>query len=308
MTRRTGPLTRRFSVLAPALVLGLFLAAGLHSRPDAASVSLVKVETAHTVDFESGVVWLLLLGSDARSGTEILDGNSDGIQLVGVDFDTGSAVAFGVPRDSWVELEGYGMDRINAGLREGGPELMAGAVEELFGVAPDYVVTLGTRGLSKLVDSVGGIEVDSVRDISGPALGLDIRKGRNRIDGSEAIGFARARYKLPRGDFDRSANHQEMMRGVVRQLAAHKDDIGFIEANVLRALGVLDTNLGPNELYRLTQAVAEIDLAQVTTCVLGGTPGTSSGGASIVYVDTAQARRLGRDAADDARLDATCRG
>ena len=67
MTRRSGPSTRRLSVLVPALVLGLLLATGLHSRPSAASVSLVKVETAHTVDFESGVVWLLLLGSPSSS-------------------------------------------------------------------------------------------------------------------------------------------------------------------------------------------------------------------------------------------------
>ena len=51
-----------------------------------------------------------------------------------------------------------------------------------------------------------------------------------------------------------------MMRGVVRQLAAHQDDVGFVEASVLRAMGVLDTNLGADELYRLTQAVSQIDL------------------------------------------------
>jgi len=298
---------RRTRWSAPVLVLGLLLAVGLHGRPDAASLSLVKVEPAQAVDFESGAVWLLFLGSDAHAGTEVLEGRADAIQLVGVDFDAGTAVAFGVPRDSWVELEGHGTNRINAGLPIGGTALMASAVQDLFGISPDYVVTLGTDGLAKLVDGVGGIEIDTPRDVSEPDSGLDIRQGRNRIRGAEAVGFARARYDLPRGDFDRSANHQEMMRGVVRQLATHKDDVGFVEAAVLRALGVLDTNLGATELYRLTQAVSQIDLTEVTTCVLSGTPGVVNG-ASIVYVDREQAARLGRDARDDARLDATCRG
>lgn len=301
--------------LSPALVLGLVLALvlGLHSRPEAAVLSLVKVETARSVDFDSGVVWLLFLGSDARQGTKVLDGRADAIQLVGVDFEAGTAVAFGVPRDSWVDLEGHGMDRINAGLALDGPELMAGAVEDLFGVAPDYVVTIGTEGLAELVDGVGGIAIDVPQDayvpndIDNPEADLLIPKGRQQINGAAAVGYARARYDLPRGDFDRSAHHQEMMRGVVRQLAAHQDDIGFVEASVLRALGVLDTNLGATELFRLTQAVGQIDLADVSTCVLSGTPGTVNG-AQIIYVDAAQARRLADEARDDARLDTGCRG
>ena len=72
----------------------------MHSRPDHATFSLVEVETARTVDFDSGAVWLLLLGSDAREGQDVLRGRADAIQLVGVDFEAGTAVAFGVPRDS----------------------------------------------------------------------------------------------------------------------------------------------------------------------------------------------------------------
>ena len=97
------------------------------------------------------------------------------------------------------------------------------------------------------------------------------------------------------------------MRGVVRQLAAHRDDIGFVEASVLRALGVLDTNLGPTELYRLAQAVAQVDLANVTTCVLSGTPGTVNG-AQIIYVDSGQAAAPGQRHARRRPAGHRCRG
>jgi len=303
---------RRAPGVVAVLVLAL-LSFAFQSGPDNAPFSLVKVETARTVDFDSGPVWLLLLGSDARQDTEVLEGRADAIQLVGVDFEAGGAVAFGVPRDSWVDIKGHGMQRINAGLAFGGPDLMAQLVEELFGIAPDYVVTIGTEGLADLVDAIGGIDIDVPKDIAVPEdidvpeANLKIPKGRNRIGGAAAVGFARARYPLARGDLDRSANHQEMMRGVVRQLGAHQDDVGFVEASVLGALGILDTNLGATELYRLTEAVSQIDLGQVTTCVLNGTPGTEDG-ASIIYVDAAQAGRLGRQTRDDARLDRSCGG
>ena len=298
--------TRRLRWIVPGLLLALATALTV-AEPDPTSLSLVKVETARAVDFDQDVVWFLVLGSDARGDTKLLEGRTDAIQLVGVDFESGSAVAFGVPRDSWVEIDGHGRNRINAALSLGGPKLVSDTVQELFRVAPDYVVTVGLTGFRELVDKVGGVQVDSDRAFVEPDSGLEIRKGRNAIDGADAVEFARARYDLPRGDFDRSANHQELMRAIVRQLASHEDDVGFIEGGVRLALGALDTDLTPIELYRLAQAVTQIDLAQVRTCVLSGTPGTESG-ASIVYVDTAQARRLGDDARDDARLDSPCRG
>ena len=304
---------RRAGWVVSTIVLVL-LSFAMHSRPDHATFSLVEVETARTVDFDSGAVWLLLLGSDSREGQDVLRGRADAIQLVGVDFEAGTAVAFGVPRDSWVDIPGHGTERINAGLTHGGPDLMAKLVDDLFGIEPDYVVTIGTEGLTDLVDAVGGLEVDVPEDITVPGdidvpeATLEIPQGRSRLDGAAAVGYARARYPLARGDFDRSANHQELMRGVVRQLSAHQDDVGFVEASVLRALGLLDTDLDAAELYRLTQAVSDVDLSAVSACVLSGTPGTGPEGESIIYVDSAQARRLADDARDDAHLEGTCRG
>lgn len=286
------------------LLLGLVLLLPDSAR-DAASVSLVKVENAKAVDFGEDVVWFLVLGSDARGGEEVREGRADAIQLVGVDFEGGSSVAFGVPRDSWVEIEGR-QRRINVGLAlPGGPDLMVGAVEDLFKLTPDYVVIVGLRSFSRLVETIGGIQVDSPRAFQDAGSGITIRKGRNQLDGADAAQFARAR-RFPGDDFARSANHQELMKGIARQLSAREDEVDFIEGGVRAALGALDTDLAPTELYRLAQAVTQVDLRQVETCVLVGTPDTING-ASIIQVDRAQARRLGGDARDDARLDGPCR-
>ena len=70
----------------------------------------------------------------------------------------------------------------------------------------------------------------------------------------------------------------------------------------MAALGGLDSDLAPTDLYRLVQALTQIDPQQVTGCIVGGTVGTSEDGGSIVNPDIAQARRLGKDAFDDTRL------
>ena len=278
--------------------------------PDAmaqhAAFSLIGLEHAKAVDFESGVVWVVAVGSDARPGQDVLSGNADAIQLIGIDFETGAATAIGIPRDSWLEIPGHGLDRINATLPDGGPELVADTVAELVGIQPDYVLTAGLDGFAAMVDLIGGVSVHSPRAFEDPKYPITVTEGRNDFDGQDAASFARARHELPRQDFDRSANHQALLKGILLRLQSQEDDVGFMERGALKALAELDTDLSPTDLYRFAQAVTQVKLRRVTTCVLDGTPGTQFG-ASVVYVDSRQAKLLGNDAKEDAHLDGGCR-
>lgn len=266
---------------------------------------LVKVDTAAGVDHSKDVVWILALGSDARPGQPPLRSRADAIQLVGINLRSGTGTVIGLPRDSWVPIPGYGSDRVNAALSLGGPELMASTVGNLVGVRPDYVFTTTFTGFRAMVQSIGGVTVSSRLAFTDDKMVGDIRKGRNVLNGFEALFFTRARHYLPRGDFDRSANQQEMLHAILRKVSAQQDQPGFMERAVLSASRNLYTNLPPIELYRLAQASARIDPARFRSCVLNGSLG-SVGGASVVFPDTGQARRLGNDARDDAQLDGGC--
>jgi len=269
--------------------------------------SLVEVEPAKAVDPERDVIWVLALGSDARPGEDVMSGRADAIHLVGVDFEHRRAVGIGVPRDAWVELGEHGSSRINEGLPAGGPRLVAEEVEELVGIAPDYVVTTGFAGLRDVVDVLGGVEVFSEVSFRDPRHSLTVTEGANHLTGREAVGLARSRYPLPGGDFDRSAHHQEIMRGVLRSLRAQEDRVGFVEEVASVAWRGVHSELSLAELYRLTQALTQVELSRSASCVLTAVPEVTSGGASVVRVDAAQARRLGADARDDLRLQGGCR-
>lgn len=290
-------------------LLGLVLLLTLVGMPGAvakpAVLSIVGVGDAKTVDFEDGVVWFLLIGSDARPGTDVLKGNADAIQLVGIDFDSGAAAAIGVPRDAWLEVDGQ-LRRINAALPEGDPLLVRDTVATLVGIEASYVLTTEIRGFEAMVDSIGGVRVRVTQGFSDTEHGITVHPGVNELDGERATRFARARKELRAGDFDRSANHQELLRAILRQLRGNEDVLGFMEGGALAALEGLDTNLTPTALYRLAQAVTQVRLRDVSTCVLTGTPLTTSAGADVIEVDPERARAVGADARDDARIDGDC--
>jgi polyisoprenyl-teichoic acid--peptidoglycan teichoic acid transferase len=293
-------------LLVLALAALIIPNAAVHS----AVFSLTRVETAKHVDFEDGVVWILALGSDARPGEGLREARTDAIQLVGINFDTGSAVGIGIPRDSWVEIPGDGPDRINTALartREDGVNGVARVVRDLVGILPDYVFITGFTGLRSMVDSIDGVVVRSPTPFHDAEFDLTVRRGSNRFDGSEALDFTRSRKELPGQDFDRSANQQRLMLGILRQLQAHEDEDGFMERGTLAALAGLETALPPTELYRLAQAVTQVETRRVTVCVIGGTPGEVEG-RSVVFADERQARSLGADARGDARLQRGCSG
>jgi LCP family protein required for cell wall assembly len=271
-----------------------------------APASLVAVETARAVGHSPGVVWVLLLGSDARPGEPLLRSRADAIQLVGLNTDTGAATAIGIPRDSYVTIPGHGQDKINAALTYGGPQAMADAVASLVGIAPDYVLTAGFRGFRHLVNGIGGISVNSrLAFFDSSLMAGGFEQGRNELTGPEALIFARIRKSLPNGDFDRSRNQQRALLGILARVRSQADRAGFLERRVLSVLKEMDTNASPAELYRLAQAATSVEPSRFRSCVVSGSYGYA-GAASVVFPDVAEARSIARRTRNDATLEGSC--
>ncbi|WP_238993531.1 LCP family protein [Nocardioides caldifontis] len=294
---------RRTALLAVVLAVAALVVPdpSLRSTP----ASLVKVDRADGVDHDRRMVWVLVLGSDARPGDPPWRSRADAIQMVGLNLETGRGVMIGVPRDSYVPIPGRGSDKINAAMTYGGPPLMARAVGDLVGVRPDYVFTTTFEGLQSMVYTAGGVVVQSRFDITDPKMPGHVRQGRNRLDAREALFFSRARYALPRGDFDRSANQQALLRGTLATVRSRLDRPGFFERGVLSVLRNTNTDLSPVELYRLARAVTKVRPDRLRGCVIGGSFGTA-GGASIVIPDVSTARRLGNEARNDGTFERGC--
>jgi polyisoprenyl-teichoic acid--peptidoglycan teichoic acid transferase len=290
-------------VVRGALLLALLalVVPGAAVRPT--TVSLSRVEIARSVDFKDGVVWVLVLGRDNEDRT-------DTIELLAFDGETGAAAGIGIPRDSWVKLPD-GPARINeawleGGGEQGGAELAARTVDNLVGVTPDFVLVTGFEGFLAMSEAVGEVEVRSPLAFDSDQ-GMAVERGLNRFDAEQALDFASSRDNLPRNDFDRMANNQALLLGYLRSLRAHEEKKGFMEDVTFAALGGMETDLAPTDLYRLAQAVTQVDPNRVTGCLVLGTPITR-GGAQVIRADKQLAHQLGNDADLDATLDPDCHG
>jgi polyisoprenyl-teichoic acid--peptidoglycan teichoic acid transferase len=292
---------RPFRVAVLAAVLSLCALVVPNSTVASTEMALVKMDGA-SVSLDDEMIWILALGSDARPGQPMTSTRADAIQMVGINTRTGAATAIGIPRDSYVPIPGHGSDRVNAAMFYGGAQLMGETVGDMLGLQPDYVMVTRFRFFEQLIDDIGGIYVNNPRAFSDDNLKPQgFEQGKIRLGGVIALTFARVRKDLPGGDFDRSANQQRILRGIQARVAARAERPGFIENSVFSVIQHMQTNVAPDELFRIAQAVAQVNPKKISTCVVYGGFATI-GGASVVTPDLGTARRYADDARDDATI------
>ncbi|MFN8193877.1 MAG: LCP family protein [Nocardioidaceae bacterium] len=302
--RRPRRLSRVLHLVALAAVLAVTALVVPDSGTPRDDLVLVKTDNATGIDLSPDVVWILAVGSDARPGEDMTRTRGDALQLIGINTKTGAAASIGVPRDSWVDIPGYGSNKINASLYFGGPQLLGQTVGNLVGIQPDYVFVTRFPKFIDMVNSIGGIDVRNPVAFTDTYLKPNgFKTGKIHLRGYDAMAFARIRHNLLRGDFDRSANQQRVLIGIQAKIRARADQPGFLENGVLTVMKDMATDLSPAELFKLAEAAAQIDPRKITNCVVLGGIG-NIGGASVVLPYTDLARRLGDRARKDATLEA----
>lgn len=131
-------------------------------------------------------------------------GRSDSILLARVDFINKTISALTIPRDTAVHVPGYrGIRKINAAHNLGGEELTMETIKEVFGVQPDACVTVNFEGFQKIVNAIGGIDVDVKvpkghkgldYDDNWGNLHIHLKPGYQHLDGYSAMGYVRMRH------------------------------------------------------------------------------------------------------------------
>jgi len=179
-----------------------------------------------------GTNWLLV-GSDSRgdltpeqqaelsTGGDLGNGRTDTILFVHIPgaFSADPPTMVSIPRDSYVEIPGYGSDKINAAFAEGGPLLLAQTVEQATGVRLDHYAEIGFAGFGSLVDALGGVQICPADAISDPLAGIDLAAGCQTVGGRDALGYVRSR-ATPRADLDRMLHQREFMASVLHRASS----------------------------------------------------------------------------------------
>ena len=291
---------RRLVVAASVLAMALGCVAPSSGYRGEAALEIIKVDEGHFRPAPGRPVFVLVMGHDARPGDTRSRG--DALHLIGVNPATRQATILNIPRDTWTNIPGRGMDKINTGNYYGGPVLQARAVAELVGVDVPIVLSTGFQGLADMVDELGGINVDVPFAMNDRASGAVFPAGTVRMDGGAALAFARNR-NVSGGDFPRTHDQGILILAGLSKLRASAPSA----TNTLKWMAVLARHtrldgIGLGDLYRLGRLALSIDVANVKAVTLPGSAGRA-GNQSVVFVG-AGADSLFADFRDDAILQA----
>ncbi|GAA3897992.1 LCP family protein [Microbacterium invictum] len=162
----------------------------------------------------AGTRTILLLGSDSRDPEAGESGRSDTIMVVHIPADNQSISVMSIMRDNWVEIPGHGEAKINAAMALGGVPLVVETVESFIATRIDHVAIVDFESFAGLADAVGGVTVDNPIEFTAVS-GEQFAAGEVTLAGSDALAFVRERKAFATGDYQRAANQQLFIKGLL---------------------------------------------------------------------------------------------
>lgn len=171
-------------------------------------------ELLNLVDTRKAVIFAIY-GTDERSDET---GRSDIIMVVMYDPVSKRMVMASLPRDLRVNVPGYGLDKINHAFAYGGRVLSDQTIEELLGIKLDFSVKIDFETFSKIIDDVGGVNVNAKKKFYGEKNVLMVDEGDQLLTGKQALFYVRFRSDSD-GDYGRIARQQEVIISLMKALS-----------------------------------------------------------------------------------------
>lgn len=172
--------------------------------------------------------------------------DTDTIMVLHVPANGANPTLISFPRDSWVNIPGYGMHKINSAFQygsakggaAGGARLLIQVVQNLTGLTIDHYVRISLLGFYNVVAALGPVQVCLRHAVHDSYSGINLAAGYSTLNAKEALAFVRQRHGLPDGDLDREIRQQYFLS---------------IEAHAILSAGTL---LNPVKLHNVITAVS----------------------------------------------------
>ena len=245
---------------------------------------------------------VLLLGSDDDSKFPPDRLNTQSMILLRVEPTTKQATMLSIPRDLWVPIPNQGYGKISTAYNLGGPQGAIDAVQANFKVHIDDYVWIGLNGLVKVIDKLGGVNVQVTNPVMDDFYPADLNSGSDpyayyrvavlpgatHMDGVQALQYVRSRHGDIRGDFARSERQQQVLLALKAQ-AAHVN-VADLPALANAFNGEIKTSITLDRLRALLSIANAFNGTGIHRIVLLP-PYTSLGwaaGQSVVFPDWSQ--------------------
>ena len=254
-----------FAVLGVLAIIFSLIAILVFTQSVGATKS--EIERVPVASFSKGRQTYLVLGQDRASGL------TDVMMLVSVDTKEKTAAVLQIPRDTYARYTEKGYRKFNGALSALGIDGLCGFVEDNMGVSIDGYFILDLDAFVKIVDALGGVEIDIPEGMyyRDDAQGLDIafESGRQTLDGKAAEKFVRYRSGYLRGDLGRMDAQKIFLSAFINKVKST-----MTPAKALRlassVMGDIRTNVKLSDHATLAVAVFDIDEEDIMLVTLAG--------------------------------------
>lgn len=227
-------------------------------------------------------ITVLILGLDERYWKREWRGyRSDAMMLITYDPVSRQAGMLSIPRDLWVEIPGIGHNRINAAhyfgdiykLPGGGGALAVKTVEKLLGVPIDYYISFNFAAFERMIDEVGGVDIDVKTEVQIKPYGREkrlVEVGLHHFDGTDALAYARARKGS--SDFARTRRQREVVLAILDRVTS----LNLLPGLVARAPSLYEelsdsirTDMGLDDMISLAWLAVKVPSENIRNGVIG---------------------------------------
>lgn len=243
---------------------------------------------------------VLIIGTDGRGEND--RGRSDSMILVSFNSKSNDIVMTSFMRDCYVDIPGYGMNKLNAAYAWGGPELLMDTIESNFKVKIDNYMSFNFSTFSSIIDAAGGIDIEisdaeaqeinklltsEINELMGDDKndGLLNGGGNVHLTGKQALCYSRIRY-VGNSDFERTSRQRRVLEKLMDK--AGNSGLKFISKLSKNAIPNITTNMTTKQLYffslRLPLSLF-YDKKQLQIPIENSYSGETIGGQSVLTLD-----------------------
>lgn len=280
-------------LLVTLLVVVLLLALTGVALALYASARITREPVSGLQDAPGGRSNVLVVGSDSREGlteeellalgTEEVQGRRTDTMFL-LSFEGGRAAMLSLPRDLYVTRCDGTQGRINGAYNAGGPSCLVDTVTRLTGVPISGYLEVNFVGFLRLVNAVGGVSVFLEEPLQDAYAGIDLPAGCVHLDGTQALGFVRARHVDD--DLGRIARQQRFIGELAAELASPATLLNVPRLFSVVGAGassvIADQGFGVLDLLRLARAGRGLAGGGLATYTVPATPDTIGGAAVLV--------------------------
>ena len=244
------------------------------------------------------VINILLIGQDRRPGET--RARSDSMILCTVNRNDKTIVLTSFMRDLYVQIPGYGNNRINASYAWGGMELLNKTLEQNFGIYIDGNVEVDFEQFTQIVDLLGGVPVE-LRADEAQYINIDtqssLTEGLQQLTGAQALSYSRIRNLDADADFSRTNRQRKVLDALFRQVK---------DAGLVRLLSLLDevlpmvtTDMSNGEILgyatKVFPMLSGATISSQRVPADGAYKGAMIDGMSVLVADMDQTRQMLQD-------------